>query len=169
MPASFKISPNYCNITVKGSYCTITVNGSTQASNWSGLVPNGANIVYTASTNYAFDSSGTTTKTVTVNGPGTPDTYDNSPTYGYYDLDLTHCHHDSGNNTGWYTLDTKPYTTVQADNDWSFGGTTVNDTITIGGSTPVPTTGTASPTNCNITVRGSYCTIKVGNTNRDSG
>ena len=166
VPASFKISPNYCNITVKGSYCTITVDGITQASNWLGLVPNGANIVYTASTNYAFDSSGTTTKTVTVNGPGT---YDNSPTYGYYALSLTNCQYFSGTAAGWHPLGTKPSTTVQANNDWSFGGTTANDRATLQGNVVVPMAWKPSPKYCNITVSGSDCTIKVGNTNRDSG
>ena len=68
-------------------------------------------ITWKASSGYAFNSSGATTAVQIATGPGT---YSVSATHGYYTLSLTNCSHLSGNNTGWYTLGTKPSTTVQA-------------------------------------------------------
>ena len=54
------------------------------------------------------------TDTQPVNNPGS---YRRETTYGYYDLDLTHCSYASGDKAGWYALhySYKPSTTVKAD------------------------------------------------------
>lgn len=82
---------------------------------------------------------------------------------------MTNCAYDSGNNSGWYTISSKPSTVVKAASGWSFGGSTTRDTITIGGDTAVPCTKSASPSYMSITVTSTNSTIKVGGTSRDSG
>lgn len=52
------------------------------------MVHNGATITYTADSNYAWDDTGTTTKTVTVSGPNT---YTQNPGYGYLTTSGTYC------------------------------------------------------------------------------
>lgn len=155
VPGTVTASPTYCQITVSGSNCTIKVDGTTRASNWSGLAKNGANIVYTANTNYAFDSAGTTTKTVTISGPNT---YSNSPTHGKYTVNATNCTANVA--TGWYSITSSRTTTFTANSGWSFGGTTTGDTIQK--SAAVPGSIAASPTNFYITVQsGTGCSANV--------
>lgn len=68
-------------------------------------------ITWKASSGYAFNSSGAKDAVKVATGPGT---YSVSATHGYYTLSLTNCSYLSGNSAGWYTLGTKPSTTVQA-------------------------------------------------------
>ena len=155
VPGTILATPTYCKITVSGSNCTITVDGTTRASNWSGLVKNGATIRYTANTNYAFDANGTATKTVTISGPNT---YSNSPSYGWYAVSTTNC--TSNVSSGWYAITSSKTTTFTANDGWSFAGSAVKDTKTA--SAAVPGSVTASPTNFYITVQsGTGCSANV--------
>ena len=154
VPGSVSASPSYFYVTIQATNCS--ANKSTAWYNAS------FTCTWTASTNYAFNNTGTTTSAQTISSPGT---YSKSPGYGKYTLSLTNCVYNSGNNTGWYTLGTKPSTTVKANSSWSFGGTTAQDTTTIGGTNAVPTTVSASPSYFYLTISaGTGCTA-----NKSSG
>ena len=152
---SYSRSCDYALITVNGTNCSANVaNGYRKIGN---------EITWTVNTNYAFDSSGKETDSRVITGPGT---YSVSATYGYYKLDLTNCHYESGDQLGWYPLGTVlSSTTVKADAGWSFNGISTEDSITIGGSAEVPTTVSAKPTNFYITVQdgiGCYANVSSG-------
>ena len=151
---SYSRSCDYALITVSGTNCSANVaNGYRKIDN---------KITWTANTNYAFDSSGTNTDSRVITGPGA---YSVSAAYGYYELNLTNCHYESGDQLGWYPLGTVLSTTVKADAGWSFNGSSTEDSITIGGSAEVPTTVSAKPTNFYITVQagiGCYANVSSG-------
>lgn len=147
---SYSRSCDYVLITVSGTNCSANVaNGYRKIGN---------EIIWTANTNYAFDSSGTKTASRVITGPGT---YSVSSTYGYYDVKLTHCQYHSGDQAGWYPLGTVPSTLVYADSGWSFNGFNTDDSITIGGS-EVPATVSASPTYFEVYIdNGIGCSANV--------
>ena len=158
VPGSVTAEPTNFYITVQnGTGCSADVSSGMKSTS------NPPTITWTVSNGYAFNSSGKTTDSQKATGPGT---YKKDATHGYYTLSLTNCSYSSGNNAGWYTLGSKPSTTVQANNDWSFGGSS-RDTTTIGGSATVPTTVSASPayfyltftpTNCRCSSNSGYYT-----------
>ena len=152
---SYSRSCDYALITVSGTNCSANVaNGYRKIDN---------EITWTANTNYAFDSSGKKTHSRVITGPGA---YSVSASHGYYDLDLTNCHYESGDQLGWYPLGTVlSSTTVKADAGWSFNGRSTEDSITIEVSAEVPTTVSAKPTNFYITVQdgiGCYANVSSG-------
>ena len=152
---SYSRSCDYALITVSGTNCSANVaNGYRKIGN---------EITWTTNTNYAFDSSGTKTASRVITGHGA---YSVSASHGYYELDLTNCHYESGDQVGWYPLGTVlSSTTVKADAGWSFNGISTEDSITIGGSAEVPTTVSAKPTNFYITVQdgiGCYANVSSG-------
>lgn len=143
VPGSVSASPAYFYLTISaGTGCTVNKE--------SGFYTAAQTITWTRTTGYAFDSSGTTTASQTTSAA--PGSYNKAATHGYYTLSLTNCAYNSGNNAGWYTLGTKPSTTVKANSGWSFGGSTAQDTKSIGGTNAVPTTASASPSYFYITV-----------------
>ena len=151
VPGSVSATPGYCKIKVTGTNCTIKVGGTTRASNWEGIVANGTTIVYTANTNYAFDASGTSTKSVTVTGPNT---YNAAPTHGYFTVTPQNCTATVA--SGWYAITSSKNVKFTANDGWSFAGTSVKDSTTKSGA--VPGTIAASPTYFYITVNGTNCT-----------
>ena len=62
-------------------------------------ISNPTTVVWTADEGCAFDASGKTTIVETLSEPKT---YKKDTTHGYYYLDLTNCHYNSGDRAGWY-------------------------------------------------------------------
>ena len=86
----------------------------------------------------------------------------NTPTHGFYRLSLMNCARLSGDDQGWYTLDKTPSTTVKADSWWSFGGSSGQDTTTIGGNA-LPATVYASPSYFYLMFSGTNCSPNRSN------
>ena len=146
VPTTVSAKPTNFYITVQdgiGCYANVS----------SGMLSTPTTITWKASSGYAFNSSGANAAAKLASGPGT---YSVSATHGYYTLSLTNCSRLSGNKAGWYTLGTKPSTTVQANSGWSFIGSS-QDTKDIGGSAAVPTTVSASPTYFYLTFTPTNC------------
>ena len=148
---SYSRSCDYALITVSGTNCIADIA--------SGYRKIGNEITWSTNINYAFDNSGKTADSRVITGPGA---YSASSTHGRYDLDLTNCHYYSGDQAGWYPLGTIPSTLVYADADWSFNGSSTEDSITIGGSAEVPTTVSAKPTYFEVYIdKGRGCSVNI--------
>ena len=147
-------------VSAKPTYFEVYVdNGRSSSANISvgyhmGSISNPITVVWTANEGCAFNDSGKKTVVETFSEPGTSK---KDATHGRYDLDLTNCHYDSGDQAGWYPWGTRPSTIVEADTGWSFNGSS-QDKITVGGSHYIPITLSASPTYFYITFSPTNCT-----------
>ena len=144
---SYSRSCDYVYIKVSGTNCNANVAD--------GYRKIGNSITWTANTNYAFDSSGKTTASQTIEE--NPKDYSKSATHGKYTVNTTNC--KPSVHTGWYPVTSSKSTAFVAYDGWSFGGTAVKDTITA--SAAVPGSVEASPAYCNITVSGINCSWHI--------
>ena len=144
---SYSRSCDYVYIKVSGTNCNANVAD--------GYRKIGNSITWTADPNYAFDSSGKTTDSQTIEE--SPKEYLKSATYGKYTVNATNC--KASVHTGWYPVTSSKSTTFIAYDGWSFGGTAVKDVITA--SDAVPGSVVAEPEYCNITVNGINCSHSI--------
>lgn len=92
-------------VSAKPTYFEVYVdNGRSSSANISvgyhmGSISNPITVVWTANEGCAFNDSGKKTVVETFSEPGTSK---KDATHGRYDLDLTNCHYDSGDQAGWY-------------------------------------------------------------------
>ena len=151
VPITVSAKPTYFEIYVdNGRGCSANISVGYHM----GSISNPITVVWTANEGCAFNDSGKKTVVETFSEPGTSK---KDATHGRYDLDLTNCHYDSGDQAGWYPLGTMPSTIVEADTGWSFNGSS-QDKITVGGSHYIPITLSASPTYFYITFSPTNCT-----------